>query len=82
MGDSSLAHGDDRCSCKPVSSWISLLNFHAICPVWGQMIHFCGGCSSKDPGIVADSIMIQLPFGVQRNSVKKQPFWGPVCPQT
>lgn len=72
---------DDGCSCKPVYSWITLLNFHAICPVWGQLICSCDGCSNKDPGIVADSSNAPAALCVQRNAVKKQLFWGPVCPQ-
>lgn len=57
MGDSppallNLAH-DDGYSHKPVFSWISLLNFHAICPVCGILCCRVGR-SSEDPGIIAD----------------------------
>lgn len=57
MGDSppvllNLAH-DDGYSHKPIFSWIPLLNFCAICPVWG-ILCCCVSCSSEDPGIVAD----------------------------
>lgn len=32
----------------------SLLNFHAVCPVWG-LLSCCIGCFSEDPGVIADS---------------------------
>lgn len=78
MGDSFSLARDDGCSCKPVSSWITLLNFHAICPVWGQLICSCSGCSSKDPGLVADSSSAPAALWSVKESSKKSSRFGVV----
>lgn len=78
MGDSFSLARDDGCSCKPVSSWITLLNFHAICPVWGQLICSCSGCSSKDPGLVADSSSAPATLWSVKESSKKSSCFGVV----